>query len=51
MQLLTPSSILAKTSGRENISRGDVEETAVLFLDAKASARLLAEGGAKFLGN
>merc|ERR1711907_454549 len=43
VQLLTPSAILAKTCGREVITRGDVEEIDSLFFDAKSSAKLLAE--------
>jgi len=43
VQLLTPSSIIAKTSGRDSISTVDVEEVDELFKDAKASARLLAK--------
>jgi len=43
VQLLTPSSIIAKTSGRDSISAVDVEEVDELFKDAKASARLLAK--------
>jgi len=43
VQMLTPSRILADTSGRETINRGDVEEVDELFFDAKASARLLAQ--------
>eukprot|EP00245_Coleochaete_scutata_P007618 TRINITY_DN23104_c0_g1_i1.p1 TRINITY_DN23104_c0_g1~~TRINITY_DN23104_c0_g1_i1.p1 ORF type:complete len:456 (+),score=109.30 TRINITY_DN23104_c0_g1_i1:167-1534(+) len=43
VQLLTPASILAQTNGREEISKSDIEEVEGLFLDAKASARLLSE--------
>merc|ERR1711920_1201252 len=42
VQLLTPSSIVAKTSGRESITKADVEEIDSLFFDAKSSAKLLA---------
>ncbi|MNF04168.1 hypothetical protein D3C80_2036200 [compost metagenome] len=43
VQLLTPSNILAKTAGRDTITRDDVDEIDNLFYDAKASARLLVE--------
>lgn len=41
VQMLTPARILASTSGRTQISPGDVEEVDGLFHDAKASALLL----------
>ena len=43
VQMLTPASIIAKTSGRDTITLSDVEEVDGLFLDAKASARLLSQ--------
>jgi RuvB-like protein 1 len=49
VQLLTPSLMLAKTNGRDTISRVDLEETAALFHDAKASAKLLAEQADKYI--
>lgn len=49
MQLLTPASILAKTSGRETISKADIEEVDNLFFDAKSSARLLIEQADKYI--
>jgi len=49
VQLLTPASVLAKTNGRDEISMGDLEEIGDLFLDAKASAKLLTEQADKFL--
>jgi len=51
VQLLTPSAMLAKTNGREEISLGDLEEIADLFLDAKASAKLLTEHADKYISN
>ncbi|KAK3257595.1 Ras and Rab interactor 1 [Cymbomonas tetramitiformis] len=51
VQLLTPASILAKTNGRDEITQGDLEETAELFLDAKASAKMLQENADKFISN
>merc|ERR1711972_372470 len=49
VQLLTPSHILATTSGRESISREDIEEIDSLFYDAKSSAKLLAEQADKYI--
>jgi len=49
VQLLTPSSILAKTSGRDTITRQDIEEIDSLFFDAKSSAKLLAEQADKYI--
>lgn len=43
VQLLTPSRIIAETSGRNRITQVDVEEIDDLFFDAKASAKLLAK--------
>jgi len=44
VQLLTPCRIMAESQGRTAISVDDIEEIDLLFYDAKASARLLAEG-------
>lgn len=46
VQMLTPSSIIAKTTGRDVVEEEDVGEVDELFFDSKASARLLkdAEG-------
>ncbi|KAJ9511229.1 hypothetical protein QJQ45_017186 [Haematococcus lacustris] len=49
VQLLTPAMMLAKTNGREEITRGDLEECDSLFHDAKFSARLLAEQADKYI--
>ena len=49
VQLLTPSSIVAKTSGRDAILKVDVDDVADLFIDAKASAKLLTEQAEKYL--
>eukprot|EP01038_Epipyxis_sp_PR26KG_P007579 gene7579-10327_t len=43
VQLLTPSRLIAQTSGRDQITDVDVEEVDELFFDAKASAKLLAK--------
>lgn len=48
LQLLAPSAILAKASGRTEIDVADVEECESLFLDAKRSTRILQENE-KFL--
>lgn len=49
VQLLTPAAVMAKTNGREEIVLGDLEEVGDLFLDAKASAKLLTEQADKYL--
>jgi RuvB-like protein 1 len=49
VQLMHPSSVLAKIAGREEIEEADVEEVDSLFFDAKASARMLAEHSADYL--
>ena len=48
LQLLTPSSILAKVNGRQEIAVQDVEECEDLFIDARRSAKVV-EGGNGFL--
>lgn len=49
VQLLTPANILSQTSGRDTISREDIEEIDSLFYDAKSSAKLLAEQADKYI--
>eukprot|EP00271_Cylindrocystis_brebissonii_P016095 TRINITY_DN39297_c0_g1_i1.p1 TRINITY_DN39297_c0_g1~~TRINITY_DN39297_c0_g1_i1.p1 ORF type:complete len:459 (+),score=113.22 TRINITY_DN39297_c0_g1_i1:202-1578(+) len=49
VQLLTPSSVVARTNGRDAMNQSDIEEIAKLFLDAKASAKLLQEQGDKYI--
>lgn len=49
VQLLTPASLTAKTNGRDNITKADVEEVTSLFLDAKSSARILSDNKDKFM--
>ena len=46
VQMLAPARIVAASCGRDSISQSDVEEINDLFLDAKASSRMLvkAEG-------
>jgi len=49
VQLLTPAKVLIKTSGRDAITKADIEEIDSLFYDAKASAKLLLEQQAGYL--
>ncbi|XP_045473690.1 ruvB-like helicase 1 [Harmonia axyridis] len=49
VQLLTPASLTAKTNGRPNIMKQDVEEVNALFLDAKSSAKILSAQKDKFM--
>jgi len=49
VQLLTPSAILAKTCGREAITKDDVSEIDGIFFDARASAKLLVENADKYI--
>jgi len=46
LQLLSPAAVLSKLSGRTEITVEDVAANSELFLDARASARLLAPTGA-----
>jgi len=49
VQLIMPAHILAKTNGRDAVSREDIEEIDSLFFDAKSSAKLLAEQADKYI--
>lgn len=49
VQLLTPASLVAKTNGRSNIVKADVDEVSKLFLDAKSSAKILTQNKDKFM--
>ncbi|KAL8610259.1 RuvB-like protein 1 [Nucella lapillus] len=49
VQLLTPSSILARINGKDSVGKDEVEEIDKLFFDAKASAKILQEQEDKFL--
>jgi RuvB-like protein 1 (pontin 52) len=49
VQLLTPCRILSETNGRDTVSQEDVAEVSALFMDAKASAQMLAEQSNKYL--
>lgn len=47
--LLTPAALLAKTNGRDEVTQADLSEVAVLFRDAKYSARLLTEHADRYI--
>ncbi len=49
LQLLTPSSILAKVNGRQSIEPADVEECEELFIDAKRSAQIVESADGAFI--
>jgi len=49
VQLMTPASVLAKTNGRDKVTREDIEEIDQLFYDAKSSAKLLAANADKYI--
>lgn len=49
VQLLTPAMMLARTNGRDEIGRGDLDTIDELFHDAKRSAKLLAEQADKYI--
>ncbi|KAK5046022.1 RuvB ATP-dependent DNA helicase pontin [Exophiala bonariae] len=49
LQLLTPSSILAKVNGRSEISPADVAECEDLFIDARRSAKVVEGAGNAFI--
>jgi len=49
VQLMTPAAILAKTNGREQVSKEDIEEVDEMFYDAKSSAKLLAAQADKYI--
>ena len=49
VQLLTPSLVLAQTSGREKIEKADIADANALFRDAKASAKILQEEADKYI--
>ena len=49
VQLLMPAQVIAQARNRESVTQEDVQEASDLFLDAKASAKVLAENQASFL--
>jgi len=44
-----PAQVIAQARNRESVTQEDVQEASDLFLDAKASAKVLAENQASFL--
>ncbi len=51
MQMLTPSSILARINGRAQVTKNDVLEATLLFLDSKTSAKFLKENPGNYMEN
>lgn len=49
VQLLQPANVLAKINGSDTITVAEIDEVSLLFLDAKASAKILTEQNDKFL--
>ena len=49
VQLLTPSSIIAGTNGRDTIAKADIDDASKLFFDTKASAKLLQENAEGYI--
>ncbi|KIW90210.1 RuvB-like helicase 1 [Cladophialophora bantiana CBS 173.52] len=49
LQLLTPSSILARVNGRTEIGVEDVAECEDLFIDARRSAKVVEQAGTSFI--
>ena len=49
VQLLTPSSLLSKINGKDEITDEDFTEINELFFDAKSSAKILAEQSDKYM--
>ena len=49
IQLLSPASIIGAANGRDTIAQGDIDEASKLFLDTKASAKLLTERADKYI--
>lgn len=49
IQLLTPAGILARINGHTDITKEDIEETSLLFIDAKTSAKRLADNKDSYL--
>jgi len=49
VQLLTPSSIIAGTNGRDTTAKADIDDASKLFFDTKASAKLLQENAEGYI--
>lgn len=48
-QLLTPSSILAKINGNDEITKAEIDEVRELYLDAKRSATMLKNNSVNYM--
>ena len=48
-QLMTPAAVIARQSGREEITIADLEECQRLFLDPKKSAKILQDQAAAYI--
>jgi RuvB-like protein 1 (pontin 52) len=46
LQLLAPASIIARTNGRQEIAKDDIEEAQDIFIDVKKSQVILSSGEA-----
>lgn len=49
IQLLAPANVVAKSAGHDSISPADLEAVMTLFLDSKASAKLLREQADRYV--
>ncbi|XP_046408349.1 ruvB-like helicase 1 [Ischnura elegans] len=49
VQILTPAALTARVNGRTTITKEDIEEVAKLFLDCKASAKILSQHSDKYM--
>ncbi|KAG7168659.1 RuvB-like 1-like [Homarus americanus] len=49
VRLLTPSNVVAQQNGNDSVTVEDVKEAADLFMDAKTSAKMLAENPEKYM--
>jgi len=49
VQLLTPASVLARISGKDEIGKEDIDQVNELFFDAKSSAKILAKQKDKYM--
>lgn len=49
VQILTPAHLLTKVNGKEDIGKEEIDEINEIFYDAKASAKILADQGDKYM--
>ncbi len=49
VQLIAPAKVIAESNGRDTVEKDDIRDVAELFMDAKASARRLAQDNSKYL--